>query len=82
MPELKKYVSKNGYWVGGDFDKDTEPSWEATFKKAADCYALEPNTLPNTYMQYYTTHNTKLRMQIHIILVLMKFVSIVKDCIW
>ncbi|MCZ3509286.1 6-phospho-alpha-glucosidase [Lactobacillus gasseri] len=53
MPELKKYVSKNGYWVGGDFDKDTEPSWEATFKKAADCYALEPNTLPNTYMQYY-----------------------------
>ena len=53
MPELKKYVAKNGYYVGGDYDKDTEDSWVETFKKAADCYALEPNTLPNTYMQYY-----------------------------
>ena len=53
MPQLKKYVAKNGYYVGGDYDKDTEASWKATFKKAADCYALETNTLPNTYMQYY-----------------------------
>lgn len=53
MPKLKKYVRENGYYVGGDFDKDTEASWVETFKKAKDCYALEPDTLPNTYMQYY-----------------------------
>ena len=53
MPELKKYVRENGYYVGGDFDKETEASWVATFKKAKDCYALEPDALPNTYMQYY-----------------------------
>jgi len=53
MPQLKKYVSKNGYWVGGDFDKNTEESWESTFKKAADVYKLDPTTLPNTYLKYY-----------------------------
>lgn len=53
MPLLKEYVKKNGYYVGGDFDKETEASWVATFKKVADCYALDPTTLPNNYMQYY-----------------------------
>ncbi|BDR57906.1 6-phospho-alpha-glucosidase [Xylocopilactobacillus apicola] len=53
MPEIKKYVAKNGYWVGGEFDKNTEASWESTFKKAADVYALDPTTLPNTYLKYY-----------------------------
>ncbi|ALB27905.1 6-phospho-alpha-glucosidase [Companilactobacillus heilongjiangensis] len=53
MPQLKEYVSKNGYWVGGDYDKNTEASWESTFKKAADVYKLDPTTLPNTYLKYY-----------------------------
>lgn len=53
MPLLKKHISENGYWVGGEFDKETETSWAETFKKAKDCYALDPETLPNTYMQYY-----------------------------
>jgi Alpha-galactosidases/6-phospho-beta-glucosidases, family 4 of glycosyl hydrolases len=53
MPQLKKYVAKNGYWVGGDYDKNTEESWESTFKKAADVYKLDPTTLPNTYLKYY-----------------------------
>lgn len=53
MPALKEYVSKNGYWVGGDYDKNTESSWEETFKKAADVYALDPTTLPNTHLKYY-----------------------------
>ena len=53
MPKLKEYVKEHGYWVGGDYDKDTEASWEATFKKVADEYKLEPETLPNNYMQYY-----------------------------
>ena len=51
MPALKEYVSKNGYWVGGDYDKNTEASWEETFKMAADVYALDPTTLPNTYLK-------------------------------
>ncbi|KRN60921.1 mannose-6-phosphate isomerase [Pediococcus inopinatus] len=53
MPKLKEYVSKNGYWVGGDYDAHTEKSWEETFKKAADVYKLDPTTLPNTYLKYY-----------------------------
>lgn len=53
MPKLKKYVAKNGYWVGGDYDANTEKSWEETFKKAADVYKLDPSTLPNTYLKYY-----------------------------
>ncbi|AUI80078.1 6-phospho-alpha-glucosidase [Lactiplantibacillus pentosus] len=53
MPQLKKYVAKNGYWIGGKYDEGTEKSWEQTFKKAADVYALDPTTLPNTYLKYY-----------------------------
>jgi maltose-6'-phosphate glucosidase len=53
MPQLKEYVAKHGYWVGGEYDKNTEASWESTFKKAADVYALDPTTLPNTYLKYY-----------------------------
>ena len=53
MPRLKEYVKDNGYYVGGDFDKETEASWVATFKKVKDCYAMDPTTLPNNYMQYY-----------------------------
>ncbi|MDO7796862.1 6-phospho-alpha-glucosidase [Lactiplantibacillus plantarum] len=53
MPQLKKYVAKNGYWIGGKYDEGTEESWEQTFKKAADVYALDPTTLPNTYLKYY-----------------------------
>lgn len=52
MPKLKEYVAKKGYWLG-DEDKDTEASWVSTFKKAADVYALDPTTLPNTYLKYY-----------------------------
>lgn len=53
MPQLKEYVAKNGYWIGGDYDKGTEASWESTFKMAKDVYALDPTTLPNTYLKYY-----------------------------
>jgi maltose-6'-phosphate glucosidase len=49
MPEIKAYVAKNGYWLGGDDDAQTEASWARTFKAAADVYALDPTTLPNTY---------------------------------
>lgn len=53
MPQLKSHISKNGYWVGGEYDENTEKSWESTFKKAADVFALDPTTLPNTYLKYY-----------------------------
>ncbi len=53
MPQLKDYVSKNGYWIGGEYDKEKEDSWAQTFKMAADVYALDPSTLPNTYLKYY-----------------------------
>ncbi|UZD27676.1 6-phospho-alpha-glucosidase (plasmid) [Lacticaseibacillus paracasei] len=53
MPALKEYVAKNGYYVGGDYDKNLEKSWEETFRKAADVYKLDPSTLPNTYLKYY-----------------------------
>ena len=33
--------------------KTLEASWVSTFKKAADVYALDPSTLPNTYLKYY-----------------------------
>lgn len=53
MPLLKKYVAKNGYLIEGDYDRDTEESWKATYLKAADVYKLDPTTLPNTYLKYY-----------------------------
>ena len=54
MPQLKKHVAKHGYLVDDDYEDGIEPSWEETFKMAADVYALDPTTLPNTYLKYYT----------------------------
>lgn len=54
MPGLKEYVSKFGYVPptpeGG---QHVEASWNDTFAKAKDVYALDPETLPNTYLKYY-----------------------------
>ncbi|MFD1485134.1 6-phospho-alpha-glucosidase [Lacticaseibacillus baoqingensis] len=52
MPQLKAYVAKNGYWLQ-DQEPGKEASWISTYKKAADVYALDPTTLPNTYLKYY-----------------------------
>ncbi|WP_123054552.1 6-phospho-alpha-glucosidase [Clostridium sp. JN-1] len=51
MPKLKEYVSKNGYVT--EADKSGEKSWYETFAKAKDVYAVDPDTLPNTYLKYY-----------------------------
>ncbi|MDC4186474.1 6-phospho-alpha-glucosidase [Loigolactobacillus coryniformis] len=56
MPQLKQYVAKNGYWLG-DKEPGKEKSWISTYKKAADVYALDPTTLPNTYLKYYLYPN-------------------------
>lgn len=54
MPKLKEHVAKYGYTLpnGGD-SQHLDESWNDTFLKARDVYALDPNTLPNTYLKYY-----------------------------
>ncbi|SFB99864.1 maltose-6'-phosphate glucosidase [Alkalibacterium subtropicum] len=54
MPKLKAHVKDNGYAV--DFDESgqhVDESWKHTFEKVKDVYALDPDTLPNTYLKYY-----------------------------
>jgi maltose-6'-phosphate glucosidase len=54
MPALKEYVSKNGYVPPNpEGGQHVEASWNDTFAKAKDVYALDPETLPNTYLKYY-----------------------------
>ncbi|MBU3160280.1 6-phospho-alpha-glucosidase [Clostridium frigoris] len=52
MPRLKEHVAKYGYISEGG-TQEKEASWYDTFAKAKDVYALDPNTLPNTYLKYY-----------------------------
>lgn len=53
MPKLKKHIAKYGYVVNEEERKSDEASWLETFEKAKDVYALDPDTLPNTYLKYY-----------------------------
>ena len=52
MPKLREYVAKHGY-VPPSEDAHTEASWNDTFAKAKDVQALDPDTMPNTYLKYY-----------------------------
>ena len=52
MPELKEKVAKVGYNVPIE-GENTEASWNDTFTKAKDVFAVDPTTLPNTYLKYY-----------------------------
>lgn len=53
MPAIKANMAKNGY-AGEDSGLEfVDKSWEATFRKAKDVYALDPETIPNTYLKYY-----------------------------
>ena len=52
MPELKEKVAKIGYNVEIE-GENTEASWNDTFKKAKDVFAVDPTTMPNTYLKYY-----------------------------
>lgn len=52
MPALRKYVAEHGYIPPAN-DAHTEASWNDTFAKAKDVQALDPDTLPNTYLKYY-----------------------------
>ena len=53
MPKLKEHVAKHGYIIDKGGTQETEASWYDTFSKAKDVYALDPDTLPNTYLKYY-----------------------------
>lgn len=53
MPSLKEYVKENGYDINIEEDQHADQSWHETFKKVRDVYAVDPDTLPNTYLKYY-----------------------------
>lgn len=53
MPALREYVKENGYDINIEEDQHADQSWHETFKKVRDVYALDPDTLPNTYLKYY-----------------------------
>jgi maltose-6'-phosphate glucosidase len=50
MPKLKEHVAKFGYAAAED---EGNPLLEETFQKVKDVYAVDPNTVPNTYLKYY-----------------------------
>ncbi|NWO27504.1 6-phospho-alpha-glucosidase [Leptotrichia sp. oral taxon 417] len=52
MPALKEKVAKIGYNVEIE-GENTEASWNDTFTKARDVFAVDPTTMPNTYLKYY-----------------------------
>lgn len=53
MGRLKDYVKDNGYVVNTVDFQHKDPSWKDTYLKVKDVYALDPDTLPNTYLKYY-----------------------------
>lgn len=56
MPRLKEHVKQWGYGAKNDGINNPlleESSWMDTFTKAKDLYAVDPDTLPNTYLKYY-----------------------------
>lgn len=53
MEKLKAYVKDNGYVVNTVDFQHKDPSWQDTYRKVKDVYALDPDTLPNTYLKYY-----------------------------
>lgn len=54
MPEIKKHVAANGFADAlSDTNQHVDESWVHTFQKARDVYALDPDTIPNTYLKYY-----------------------------
>lgn len=54
MPEIKKHMAANGFADGiAETNQHVDDSWKATFAKAKDVYAVDPDTIPNTYLKYY-----------------------------
>lgn len=53
IPALKEHVAKYGYVEKKGDSQHTDASWCDTFAKAKDVFAVDPTTLPNTYLKYY-----------------------------
>lgn len=53
MPRLREYVKEHGYDIYAASAQHDDESWHETYRKAKDVYALDPDTLPNTYLKYY-----------------------------
>ncbi len=55
MPQIKEHVSKYGYAMKESLEgaQHVDESWAHTFAKAREVYAVDPDTLPNTYLKYY-----------------------------
>lgn len=56
MPQLREYVKENGYLVQSDIEEAKQHgdnSWNETYRMAKDIHAIDPETLPNTYLKYY-----------------------------
>ncbi|SFD06198.1 6-phospho-alpha-glucosidase [Clostridium uliginosum] len=53
MPKIKEHVAKHGYNINVEEYQHTDASWNDTFGKAKDVFAVDPSTLPNTYLKYY-----------------------------
>ncbi|ASW43856.1 6-phospho-alpha-glucosidase [Clostridium isatidis] len=54
MPTIKEHVAKNGFADAlSDTNQHVDASWMETFRKVKDVYAVDPSTIPNTYLKYY-----------------------------
>lgn len=54
LPEIRKHMAKSGFADGiPKTNQHIDESWIHTFEKAKDVYALDPDTIPNTYLKYY-----------------------------
>ncbi|PSL44506.1 maltose-6-phosphate glucosidase [Salsuginibacillus halophilus] len=53
LPQIREHVSKYGYVTDNESLQHSDASWNSTFAKAKDVQALDPETVPNTYLKYY-----------------------------
>lgn len=53
MPRIIAHCQKYGYAVDTADFQHRDPSWIETYTKVKDVQALDPDTLPNTYLKYY-----------------------------
>ena len=55
MPQIKEHVAEYGYSLKEEIEESQhlDASWMSSFAIAKDVYAVDPDTLPNTYLKYY-----------------------------
>ncbi|MDN6615457.1 MAG: 6-phospho-alpha-glucosidase [Enterococcus sp.] len=55
MPKIREHVKNNGYLLAEEMEgsQHSDESWMQTFGKAKEVFALDPTTMPNTYLKYY-----------------------------